>query len=274
MLNFKTGESRNQMMFFPESINDYIPEDHLAKLVLSIVSRLNIDTIISKYSSIGQRAFSPKILLLILFYGYAVGIRSSRKLSKACEERLDFMYLTGKLRPSHKTISEFRKENFSEISELFQEIILVGIKLGLVKVGNIKVSIDGSKIRANASGKLSKDEKGLEKLLSDVKEKVTIILKEAEKVDTKEDLEHDTKQSDELPKKLQQLKTRQKTIEIAIQELKKEKDELKKELIAKKNENGKKDTLTKTEEKKIENKKINRVQHKKVAQLSCHRQIL
>ena len=90
------------------------------------------------------------------------------------------MYLTGKLCPSHKTISEFRKKNLSEISGLFQEIILVGIKLGLVKIGNIKVSIDGSKIRANASGKLSKDEKGLEKLSSDVKEKVTIILKKAE----------------------------------------------------------------------------------------------
>ena len=95
------------MMFFPESINDYIPEGHFAKTVLLIVSGLNIDTIISKYSNIGQRAFSPKILLLILFYGYSVGIRSSRMLSKACEERLDFMYLTGKLRPSHKTISEF-----------------------------------------------------------------------------------------------------------------------------------------------------------------------
>lgn len=261
MLNFKTGESRDQMTLFPESINDYIPEGHLAKLVFSIVSGLNIDTIISKYSNVGQRAFSPKILLLILFYGYSVGIRSSRKLSKACEERLDFMYLTGKLHPSHKTISEFRKENFSEISELFQEIILVGIKLGLVKVGNIKVSIDGSKIRANASGKLSKDKEGLEKLLSDVKEKVAIILKEAENVDKKEDLEHDIQRGDEFPKKLQQLETRQKTIENAIQELKKEKDELKKELIAKKIENGKKGTLTKTEEKKIENKKINITDH-------------
>ncbi len=60
MLNFKTGESRNQMMLFPESINDYIPEDHLAKLVLSIASGLNIDTIISKYSNIGQKAFHPR----------------------------------------------------------------------------------------------------------------------------------------------------------------------------------------------------------------------
>ena len=168
MPGFKAGESRNQMVLFPETINEYIPEGHLAKLVLLIVSSLNIDTIISKFSNVGQRAFSPRTLLLILFYGYSVGIRSSRKLSKACEERVDFMYLTGKLHPSHKTISEFRRGNLSELSELFQEILLIGIKLGLVTIGNIKLSIDGTKIRANASCKLSKDEKGLGKLLSDV----------------------------------------------------------------------------------------------------------
>jgi len=118
MPKFKPGESRNQMVLFPETINDYIPEGHLAKLVLSIVSTLKIDTIISKFSNIGQRAYSPSMLLVILFYGYSVGIRSSRKLSKACEERVDFMYLTGKLHPSHKTISEFRRKNLSELCEL------------------------------------------------------------------------------------------------------------------------------------------------------------
>ena len=157
MPRFKSGESRDQMLLFPETISDYIPEDHLARLVLSIVSTLNIDTIISKFSKIGQRAYSPRMLLSILFYGYSIGIRSSRKLSKACEERMDFMFLTGKLYPSYKIISEFRRENLSEISNLFQEIILIGIKLGLVKIGNIKLSIDGTKIRANASGKLTKD---------------------------------------------------------------------------------------------------------------------
>ena len=89
MPKFKAGESINQMVLFPETINDYLPEGHLAKLVLSIVSSLNIDTIISKFSNVGQRAYSPRILLSILFYGYSVGVRSSRKLSKACEERVD-----------------------------------------------------------------------------------------------------------------------------------------------------------------------------------------
>lgn len=76
MPRFKAGESRNQMVFFPETINDYIPEGHLAKLVLSIVSSLNIDTIISKFSDVGQRAFSPITLLSIIFYGYSIGVRS------------------------------------------------------------------------------------------------------------------------------------------------------------------------------------------------------
>ena len=261
MPRFKSGESRDQMLLFPETISDYIPKDHLARLVLSIISTLNIDTIISKFSNVGQRAYSPRMLLSILFYGYSIGIRSSRKLSKACEERVDFMYLTGKLHPSYKIISEFRRENLSEISNLFQEIILIGIKLGLVKIGNIKLSIDGTKIRANASGKLTKDEQGLKKLLSDVKEKVAVIMKEAEELDQKEDLVLGNKRGDELPRELKQLETRKKKIENALQELKKEKAQLKDELIEKKIKADKKGILTKTEEKKIENKKINITDH-------------
>jgi len=261
MPRFKAGESRNQMILFPETINDYIPDGHLAKLVLTIVSSLNIDKIISKFSNIGQRAYSPRILLSILFYGYSVGVRSSRKLSKACEERVDFMYLTEKLYPSHKTISEFRRENLSELSGLFQEILLIGIKLEAVKIGNIKLSIDGTKIRANASGKLSKDEQGLEKLLSEVKEKVVCIMKEAEDIDQKEDLEFGSKRGDELPEELKQLEVRKEKIKNAIQELKKEKAKLKKDLLEKKIKNGKKGILTKTEEKKIKSKKINITDH-------------
>ncbi len=261
MPRFKAGESRNQMVLFPETINEYIPDGHLAKLVRTLVVSLNMNTIISKFSNVGQRAYSPRTLLAILFYGYAIGIRSSRKLSKACEERVDFMYLTGKLHPSHKTISEFRRENLSELSDFFQEIILIGLKLGVVKLGNIKLSVDGTKLRANASGKLSKDEQGLEKLLSDVKEKVASILKEAEETDQKEDVELGNKRGDELPKELNKLEFRKEKIELALQELKKEKAELKNIIIEEKIKNGKKGDLTKTDEKKIENKKINITDH-------------
>ncbi|MFQ5455138.1 MAG: transposase [Nitrospirota bacterium] len=117
-----------------------------------------------KYSEIGRNPFNTRIIVGILFYGYAIEIRSSRKLARSCIERLDFMYISARLMPSHKIISEFRRENIEEIKEIFQEIIMIGIRLGLVKIGNIKVSIDGSNIRANVSSKLSKDEEGLKKL--------------------------------------------------------------------------------------------------------------
>ena len=100
MIKFKNGESRTQVVLFPDTLEDYLPDDHLAKLVLLIVERLNLEKIINKYSEIGQRPFDPKMLIAILFYGYARGIRSSRKLEQACVERVDFMYIAAKQKPS------------------------------------------------------------------------------------------------------------------------------------------------------------------------------
>lgn len=253
-MKFKIGENREQAVFFPMTIEEYLPDDHLAKLLWTIVNMLNLDSIIAKYSEIGQNPFDPRILIVILFYGYAIGIRSSRKLAQSCIDRIDFMYLTAKLTPSYKTISEFRRENLEELKGLFQEIVVIGIKLGLVKIGNIKVSIDGTKIRANASSKLSKDEEGLTKLLEEVKEQVDSIMKEAEEVDNKEDGEYGNNQGNELPEELKKLETRKAKIENAIKELREEKAKLKEEVLSKKGENGK---LTKKEEEKIEKKKIN-----------------
>jgi len=250
MIKFKRGESRIQVAMFPSTIEEYLPKGHLAKLVVSIVEKLNLEKIKKKYSQIGQNAIDPGILIGILFYGYAIGIRSSRKLAKACEERVDFMYIAAKLTPSHKTISEFRRENIEEIKDLFGQIVLIGMKLGLAKIGNIRVSVDGSKIHANASSKLSKDEEGLEKLLDQVNEQVAIILKEAEATDSREDKENGDNRGDEIPEELHRLEGREKKIEKAIGELKEEKEKLREAL----KKDGK---IKKSDEKKIEKKRIN-----------------
>ena len=93
MIKFKLGEPRRQEILFPNTIENYLPAGHLAKIIVTIVNSLNLEKIIKKFSQLGQRAIDPGILIAILFYGYSIGIRSSRKLAKACEERLDFMYL-------------------------------------------------------------------------------------------------------------------------------------------------------------------------------------
>ncbi len=230
MKRFKEGKNRRERLLFPPSIDEYLPDSHLARVVLEIVKQLDLREIEGKYSPVGQHAYSPEILLSILFYGYAIGIRSSRELAKGCEERLDFMYLSAGTRPSYKTISEFRRKHLREIKKLFKEIVRIGIKLGMVKVGNIKISIDGSKIRANAASKKSKDEEGLKKLLEEVEREIEDILKEAEDIDREEDEKYGDRRGDELPDGLDKLATRREKIREALEELRREKGRKEREI--------------------------------------------
>ncbi len=254
-MKFKTGLDRNQRTFFPEKISDFVPENHLARIIIAIVSKLDLSKIENKSSHIGQRGYDPEVLLSILFYGYAIGIRSSRKLSKACEDNIIFMYITSRLTPSHKTINEFRRVNLKEISDYFVEIVLIAVKLGMVNLGKIKVSIDGTKIKANASKKMTKNEKELEKLIKKTREDISKIMQEAEEIDAAEDLQFGEKRGDELPKKLQNLKNRELNIKAAMQQLQEEQKELKEKTIKKRITEGKSNKLNKEEQKRIEKKK-------------------
>lgn len=251
-MKFKEGIHPNQETLFPKKISDCLPEDHMAKVITEVITKLDLSPIENKYSEQGQHAYNPKTMLALLFYGYSKGIRSSREISKGCVERLDFVFLADGLKPSHDRISDFRRDNLKEIKQLFCEIVLIGASLGLAKLGNINTSIDGAKIRANASAKLSKDEKGLKKLLEKVKGDIKQILQEAEDIDKKEDKKYKNKRGDELPKKLKAEKSRKLAIEKAIKKLKKQKEKKKAEI-----KEEKRGETTKTEMKKIEGMKIN-----------------
>ena len=253
MIEFKKGLDRKQELLLPLRLEDYLDDKHPAKLVCSICDRLDLSKIEAKYKVLGQHAYDPRMMVSLLFYGYAIGIRSSRKISKACEDRFDFAYISQKLKPSHDRISDFRKGNLEELKELFKEIVLIGANLGLVKLGNIKVSIDGTKIRANASPKLTKDEKSLKKLLEETRNKIDRIFAEAEEIDELEDEEYGSgRRGDELPKKLQSRISREKAIEDALKELQKQKQEMKDGVMEEKRRE-----LTRSELKKIEKMKIN-----------------
>ena len=203
-IKFKQGVNPNQEFLFAKKFSEFLPENHLAKTIYEIVDGLNLSKIEEKYSKDGQHAYNPKIMVRLLFYGYSDGIRSSRKISRGCENRFDFAYLSDGFKPSHDRISDFRKDNFEELKDIFKIIVLVGANLGLAKLGNIKVSIDGAKIKANASSKLTKDEEGLLKLLDNINEEINSMLDEAERIDKKEDKKYGRKnRGDELPKKLQ-----------------------------------------------------------------------
>ena len=131
----------------PESFLDYvngvIPQDHLCRLVKEIVWRLETVSIEEKYTFLGQRTYHPKLLLSLLFYGYATGTRSSRKLEEKCLSDHIYIFLMGNYGPDHRTISDFRKNNLQEIERYFVEIVRIFQELGFTNVGKIYILESG-----------------------------------------------------------------------------------------------------------------------------------
>jgi transposase len=141
--------NRDQQYLFPPSIQDWLPEEHLARFIVDIVSQLNLRPLSEAYSGKGCKAYHPEIMLSLLFYGYATGIFSSRKIEKATYDSVAFRFISANTHPDHDTIATFRKRFIKQLKPLFVEILMLASEMGLLKLG--KVSLDGSKVKANAS---------------------------------------------------------------------------------------------------------------------------
>jgi len=131
------------------TIRDVLPPDHLARFIVQVISMLDVSAIYAKYSDEGGEAYAPELLLGLLFYGYATGVFSSRRIEKATYESIPFRFLAGGWHPDHDTIANFRKTFLPEIAELFAQVLVIAHELGILKLGNI--SLDGSKVHADAS---------------------------------------------------------------------------------------------------------------------------
>lgn len=130
-------------------LGDALPEEHLARYIVSVVWMLDLDDIYGNYGPRGGSAYGPELLLGLLLYGYATGTFSSRKIEQATYEQIPYRYIAGNMNPDHDTINEFRKQNLPELKGLFVQVLLMAQIMGYLKLGNI--SIDGSKIHADAS---------------------------------------------------------------------------------------------------------------------------
>jgi len=131
------------------TVRDVLPPDHLARFIAEIVSWLDVSAIYAQYASVGGEAYAPELLLGLLFYGYATGVFSSRKIEKATYESIPFRFLAGGWHPDHDTIANFRKTFLPEIANLFAQVLVIAHELGVLKLGTI--SVDGSKVHADAS---------------------------------------------------------------------------------------------------------------------------
>ena len=175
---------RKTLYLMPPSMNDWLPEGHLARFIIEIVGQLNLTAIKSAYAGRGSKAHHPEMLLALLFYGYATGVFSSRKLEQATYDSVAFRYIAANNHPDHDTIATFRKRFLPELAPLFVQILLIAQQMGCLKLG--KVSLDGTKIKANASKHQALSWKYANELEAQLEAEVAELLRQAEEADNSE----------------------------------------------------------------------------------------
>jgi transposase len=148
MNNFRTFD-RQTCFLLPPSVDDWLPERHLARFVAEVVDGLDLRAMIGAYRGSGSAAHHPRMLLGVLVYGYATGVFSSRKLERATYDSVAFRFLAANDHPDHDTIATFRRRFLKEIEALFVQVLLLAREMGVLKLGTI--GLDGTKIHANAS---------------------------------------------------------------------------------------------------------------------------
>jgi transposase len=146
--NFRLVD-RDTAYLLPPSVDEWLPENHLARFVVEIVDELDISALERAYTGSGSDAYHPRMMLALLFYSYATGVFSSRKMEAATFESVPMRYVAANQHPDHDTICSFRRRFLEPLSDLFTQILQVAHQMGLMEVGD--VAIDGSKAKANAS---------------------------------------------------------------------------------------------------------------------------
>jgi len=210
---------RNQSFLLPPSLADWLPQDHLAWFVLDAVGQIDLRAFYKKYRNdgVGNSAFNPSMMVGLLLYAYCTGERSSRRIEKSCQTDVAYKVITANQSPDHSTISRFRKDNGSHLKSLFLEVLRLCAEAGLVKLG--KVSLDGTKIKANASMAANRTLKHLEG-------EVEKMLAEADAKDAEEDKTFGPdKCGDELPEDLRDRNSRLNRLKACKERLEREKAE-------------------------------------------------
>ena len=210
----------DQPLFLPASVQDFVAENHLARFVLSLVKDdLGLAEITGTYGSErGQPPFDPTMMTALLLYSYCCGLYSSRRIAKACRERVDFMSIVALDAPDFRTISDFRRRHLKALGELFRQVLQLCEKAGLVKLGH--VGLDGTKIKANASKHKAMSYERMEKRAAELEAEVAKWLSSAEATDAEEDKLHGRdKTGEEMPEWVADKKRRAETIRKAKAEL-------------------------------------------------------
>jgi transposase len=214
----------NQPFLLAPSLQDWLPEGHLARFVAEVSNELDLSAIYVEYErgdGRGLSAYHPLLLTRLLLYGYSIGVTSSRAIEKATYDSVAFRYLAADQHPDHDTIANFRRQHLEALGRLFLQALRLCHKAGLVKLGN--VALDGTKILASASTHRSVTHQQLKESEQYWQAVIARLLDEAEKTDQREDRQFGRGQSgDALPEELAHAQSRLARIQQAKAELEKE----------------------------------------------------
>ena len=195
------GCDRDQVMLLPPDLRDWLPEGHLARFVIETVEQFDLDAVYGYYRADGRGrpAHDPAMMVALLLYCYAVGVRSSRAIERRCVEDVACRVITANRQPDHATIARFRVRHEAALSGLFFSLLGLCRQAGMVTVGT--VAVDSTKLAANASADQNRTLAGLEA-------EARRILEEAAEIDAREDELYGDRRGDELPDELADPRTR------------------------------------------------------------------
>ena len=188
-------------MLLPPSVTEFVPPSHLVHFVRDLVRReLDLDAVHARYSKDprGAAPYHPAMMTALFVYAYCKGITSSRAIASACEERVDFMALTGMQQPDFRTVSDFRKLHLDALAALFLQVLVLCRQAGLAKLGH--VALDGTKVKANASKRKAMSYARMKEEEPKLAALVEQMMKDAQTKDDAEDAEHGAdRRGDEMP---------------------------------------------------------------------------
>jgi transposase len=190
----------DQQLLLPPSVQDFVPEGHVSRFILGLVrDSLDLGAIASSYTSgLGQPPFDPAMMTALLLNGYVSGLYSSRRIARACVERVDFMMIAAGDPPDFRTIADFRRRHLAALAALFLQVLELCAAAGLAKLGH--VAFDGTKIKANASKHKAMSYAHMKKREAELQTEVNRWLAAAETADTEEDAKFGRdKRGDEMP---------------------------------------------------------------------------
>jgi len=198
----------DQLLLMPPSLADWVPEDHLARFVSDVVDTLDLTAIEDTYSEErGYPPYHPRMMVKVLLYGYSTGVYSSRKLARQLTDSVAVRFLAAGNAPDFRTLSEFRKRHGAALMGVFQQVLRLCRRAGLVKLG--QVAVDGTKLKANASKHKAMSYRRMQETEAMLQAEVAELLRRAEAADRDEDARYGVEQrGDELPAELARRESR------------------------------------------------------------------